>query len=246
MADRGIIFTAPMVRALLDGRKTQTRRLLNPQPADTSANGKNVVQVADYCTGAPEHGKAYYWRVNGCWNSSDPFKLPHAVGDRLYVRETWRPHYLGDGIWDIDVSYPADGSRRTVKDGEFGEGDWLWPKAADGGDVPSIHMPRWASRLTLTVTDVRVQRLQAITDEDARAEGCSGCLGPNPDFPDEWDPTPREEFEQLWNSLHNKPGTTWADNPWIYAVTFEVMRVNIDSITQAAQDPPPHDQFRPA
>ena len=97
---------------------------------------------------------------------------------------------------------------------------------------PGMHMPRWASRLTLIVTDVRVERLQAITDEDARAEGCSGCLGPNPDFPDEWDPTPRKEFDQLWNTLHDKPGTTWADNPWIYAVTFQVVRANINEIPQ--------------
>lgn len=212
MADRGIIFSSPMVRALLDGRKTQTRRLLNPQPKafPIDVDGTPCEVGCLHVEGEPRP-RIFTGRVLTAQT------LPHAVGDRLYVRESWS--HTWEGVWDIatarragdaGVIYMADGQKPGAK---------YWP---------SIHMPREFSRLTLIVTDVRVQRLQEISEEDAIAESCAGCLGPNPEFPDEWDPSPREEFEVLWNSLHTDPGTRWEDNPWIYAVTFDVRRGNID------------------
>ena len=207
MAERPIIFSAPMVRAMLDGRKSQTRRLLKP-PYGTLE-----------------------WRRDGTWK---PICLKFFPGDRLYVRETWRPHYLGDGVWNLDVSYPADGERRMICDGEFGDKDWNWPKAADRGNVTPLHMPRWASRLTLTVTDVRVQRLQDISAKDSIAEGAhcrtceamgqSACHGRGC-F------ASIAAYRCLWNSLHG-PGA-WDANPWVVALTFTVQRGNIDQMPGA-------------
>jgi hypothetical protein len=202
MADRPIIFSGPMVRALLDGRKTQTRRVLKPP------------------YGTLEYLSDRTWR---------PIYTKAFPGDRLYVREAWRPHYLGDGVWDIDVSYPADGERRRIHDGAFGDRDWNWPKAADRGNVTPLHMPRWASRMTLGVTEVRVQRLQDISEDDARDEGCDAAMAltmrrENGGFPG----NSRETFKDLWNSLHG--ADAWDANPWVAAYSFTVQRGNIDQI----------------
>lgn len=207
MADRGIIFSSPMVRALIEGRKTQTRRLLPVETRESGllhlkGNGGGI--LCSHEKGLKRLGPDY---------------VRHQPGDRLYVRESWS--HTWEGVWDIatarragdaGVIYMADGQKPGAK---------YWP---------SIHMPREFSRLTLIVTDIRVQRLQEISEEDAIAESCAGCLGPNPEFPDEWDPTPREEFEELWNSLHIYSGTRWEDNPWIFAVTFDVRLGNIDQL----------------
>lgn len=158
-------------------------------------------------------------------------EVGYAPGDRLYVRESWYCDHM-DCQRGPYVPPDAMGHEQLVEDG------WLHFMATNDPNIweagqpswkPSIHMPRWASRLWLAVTDVRVQRLQDISEEDARAESCAGALGLNPDFPDEWDPLPSEEFRDLWNSLHTKPGERWADNPWIVAITFEVHHGNIDA-----------------
>jgi hypothetical protein len=225
MADRPIIFSAPMVRALLEGRKTQTRRVLSHKSIDLG-----IAPRVEVCH--PE------W-IQFLHPQGGPLtcvKWPYATGDRLYVREAWRPHYLGDGVWNLDVSYPADGERRMISDGEFGDKDWNWPKAADRGNVTPLHMPRWASRLTLTVTDVRVQRLQDISEADAIAEGIDRL--PNSGGPNHFsvsvdggwanDPKATGAYAALWNSLHG-PGA-WGANPWVVALTVTVQRGNIDQI----------------
>lgn len=203
MADKGIIFSAPMVRALLEGRKTQTRRLL-----------KNAPHGAGWHCDPADTASGYRFVANG-GTPAMPCVAPYAVGDRLYVREACNTDFCEQ------VLYRADGGS-AVDAGYAREPKWR----------PSIHMPRSASRLWLQVTDVRVQRLQAISEADAIAESCAGCLGANPDFPDEWDPSPREEFRDLWNSLHGKEGERWQDNPWIVAVSFEVHHGNIDAETE--------------
>ena len=213
MTDRPILFSGPMVRALLDGRKTQTRRVLRvPTAFDTSDDIS-----AEIATGFIE---PQYRR-----------------GDRLWVRETWRPHHLGDGIWDLDVSYAADGEFRRINDGDFGEKDWNWPKAADRGNVSPLFMPRWASRLTLSLSDVRVQRLQDIGEEDALAEGIErmktgrGYYDPTVSKAmvraGVWHRKASKAFEALWDSL-NAHRAPWDSNPWVVALTFTVQRGNID------------------
>ncbi len=203
MADRPIIFSGPMVRAQINGLKTQTRRL------ETSPLAK--VQV----------------------------------GDRLYVRESWQTGMTGNGP---QIAYAAtpDCVEIDAWDGH-NEGcgpsfnydrcpgakwhHWLGDVLAAGPWRPSIHMPRWASRLTLVVTDVRLQHLQDITEEDARAEGMQ-----EPTLRDlggeleqaAW--SERQVFSRLWSSLHTRPGERWEDNPAIVALTFTVHRRNIDAM----------------
>ena len=209
MADRPIIFSAPMVQALLAGRKSQTRRVLKPQP--------------DFRGGVGDYHDAEEWG----WEDEDGYHVsvldicPNGfrVGDRLWVREncaTWGDH---EAIYRADdaVEYGL-----AVSDGKFGA---KW-KAR-----PSIHMPRWASRLTLTVTDVRVQRLQEISYLDTCAEGvdCETCaaMGQSACYRKGCGAS-REAFRTLWNSLHG-PGA-WDASPWVVALTFTVQRGNIDKI----------------
>lgn len=211
MADRPIIFSGPMVRALLDGRKTQTRRVLKLYP---SADGKRFTvhppeELIELEAGEFRAGICHYASTGAL---SGPYKIGYAVGDRLWVRERCLtisgPRYRG-------VRYLAD----QADDGEL-------DRAAEGGqwDVksrPSIHMPRWASRLTLTVTDVRVQRLQEIGEADAEAEGALRSLDV-----DSCRFTHLGGFKTIWRTIHGEHA--WVDNPWVVAPTFTVERRNID------------------
>lgn len=186
MADRPIIFSAPMVRALLYGRKTQTRRVLKPP-----------------------YGTLEY-RRDGTWR---PICTKFFPGDRLWVREAWT---LGKDAGDIGRWHPDDRVFYRASDDDETTFPPRWRSP--------IHMPRWASRLTLTATDVRVHRLQEISEEDAQAEGISS----------EWDNFElygqsepyRYGFSALWNSIHG-PGA-WDANPWVAAITFTVRKGNID------------------
>lgn len=257
MADRPILFSTPMVRALIEGRKTQTRRVLNPQPKMRPGVNPEFSQLAAFSYGAD-------WQLHGSEPASEPFKVRFAVGDRLWVREAFcqvHPAAIQEGRYsqlgragipgppgvDYRAVYRADGEPLQVWSCE------AWPYfqvdrpvddiavkhptvcsnyARNGIGVywtPGIHMPRWASRLTLAVTAVRVQRIRRISNTDAQAEGCAGVLGPNPDFPDEWDPSPTEEFCTLWNSLNEGRGFGWNANPWVVALTFKVTRANINA-----------------
>ena len=213
MTDRPILFSGPMVRAILEGRKTVTRRVLKPQPQGISA-ARRVRNVCYQIT--PESDRC-----------TVDFKAPiYAPGDRLWVREAFSYDRLDvdcDGI--LPPWYWADSNP--------GSGDWTRPK-------PSIHMPRWASRLTLHVTDVRVQRLQDISEDDARAEGIEAReIRAVPERwgvpPETWwfgteagRRTAKAAFGDLWDSL-NAERAPWARNPWVVAVTFRPELCNIDS-----------------
>ena len=189
MADKPIIFSAPMVRALLDGSKTQTRRVIKKKAAfdALTIGGPSWLTLAGNCDLLPINARP---------------------GDRLWVREavTW----VSAWGW----RYRADNDDLTEKR-EAGEvGKWR----------PSIHMPRWASRLTLTVTDVRVERLQEIREADAVAEGVDAV--PMDEVPRQASMSRRSDFAALWKSLHGP--AAWGANPWVAAYTFTVQRGNID------------------
>jgi len=239
--ERPILFSAPMVRAILDGRKTVTRRPVKVQPhIDASGN---------FCVGRSNYGQDGYGKpvtkhfIKDCC----PYGKP---GDRLWARETWycdhnevmRGPYLKPN--DLDVSEARDDGTLVYA------ADGLSPYEADQpGWKPSIHMPRWACRILLEITDVRVERVQDISDDQAQAEGCfftdygrkcghSGkgwtgvgdCPAPKEHHPQRdgwmWDKTtsheqclcaPRWAFANLWNST----GGDWDANPWIWVVEFK-------------------------
>lgn len=213
MSDKGIIFSTPMVRALLDGRKTQTRRLL-------SLRGHR--RFSEF---GPSDTPGYDWhfrRADACWCDfrADDLPLPYAPGDRLYVREAFSYDTLDvDRDGTLPPWYWADGN---MADADQGSGNFTKPK-------PSIHMPRWASRLWLSVREVRVQRLQEISENDCYCEGLDRPSGPRLGS----DVTARDNaqrwYRDLWHSLHTKTGERWEDNPWIVAVSFDVHKGNIDA-----------------
>lgn len=218
MKDRPIPFSAPMVRALLNGSKTQTRRILSPQPVSSQTWGSGIPNAmpSHFCVHA-RWAKPYDKRLKDFMGHPDadpwlpcPYGKP---GDRLWVREAWN-------LWGPPERQIVD-YRATCPDAD----DLKWK--------PSIHMPRWASRLTLEIVSVRVERLKKITEEDAIAEGIER-IGAQHDWPYEspkWrDYTaegcyldPRESYESLWESI-NGPGS-WAANPWVWVVEFKKAEV---------------------
>lgn len=242
MADHGFLFSPLMVLALLREAqqpgtgKTQTRRLLTPD--NTFFNGRHWTKGL----------KAQQWNWEGAWVDPGPspagnpgpyLKLPwlagddwlegtvHRIyprvqpGDRMWVREAWRVSKA------LDAVAPRDLDRTTMP-------EWLAsdPDLYDGKIRASMHLPRWASRLTLIVTDVRVQRLHDISEEDAVAEGvehdtdgwrdylmpATQCCG-----------FARESYRTLWDAINGENG--WAANPWIVAYTFTIHHQNINAMS---------------
>jgi hypothetical protein len=228
MSDHPIIFSAPMVRALLDGRKTQTRRVLKVHP------DREPPYVAHYPQGARA---VWIDEEDQVWGF--PGAAGAAVGDRLYVREA---HYLTDDGDEECVVYAEDQNAvkahianvRTMQRQYNLTEAWAKPHLKLR---PSIHMPRWASRITLTVAEVRVQRLQEISEADAVAEGILRWQSKG--FWDAFSWSDNEEddilqdsalnaFRHLWCHIHGP--ATWTANPWVVAVSFTVQRGNIDQI----------------
>lgn len=244
MADRPILFSAPMVQALLAGRKTQTRRLIKDDvrdpPGMDAVHPKNTIKhpapyLDSYCSGPRStlnpRGMSDRW----CWWTRDDrqclptFRAPFVPGDRLWVKETWAAGSIYDGMPPRDINpggkpgwcgirYAATDERNGIK------------------DRPSLFMPRWASRLTLLVTEVRVERLQDISEADAIAEGAltvdlSTHGAPTEQGRPPLGQPPSQRFRHLWNGI-NGPDA-WAANPWVVAVTFEVHQRNIDQLAPA-------------
>ena len=184
MTDRPILFSSPMVRALLDGTKTQTRRIV------TVPIGGGMVALPTDADGEAR------WSEKLCEKYGRP-------GDRLWVRETFAPRYFDNG----KPGYRADWT--AVAADVVAEPKWK----------PSIFMRRTESRITLRVTAHRIERLQAISEADAIAEGCTAAT-PAETLANGYPATVR--YASLWDSLNGKkPGCSWADNPWVHVVTFE-------------------------
>lgn len=191
MKERPILFSAPMVRAILAGRKTQTRRIVKPRHmATVDAEQFPILAMCPY--GSP--------------------------GDRLWVRETCRAEAIGDeGL--CGVRYVADGQFMPTANTREASDRWVqlyWYRGMEGATVPPIHMPRWASRITLEITDVRAQRLQDISEADAKAEGVSMPDG-TPTPPDFW--SYHQECRHLWEQIHG--GGSWEKNPWVWVIELK-------------------------
>ena len=189
MKERPILFSTENVKAILDDRKTQTRRVIKPQPPVSVNILPNALK-----------GEWWWYEHQG---RRPQIKCPYGqVGDRLWVRETI---YCD---WGGEWRYKAGDA--PVKGGDFDKGEYF-----DGDDMsprPSIFMPRWASRITLEITDTRVERLQEITEEDVLEEGSIKGLPVATGY--------ANNFKWLWNSLNAKRGYGWDFNPWVWVISF--------------------------
>ncbi|WP_213322402.1 ASCH domain-containing protein [Klebsiella aerogenes] len=217
MKERGMIFNGEMVRAILDGRKTQTRRIVKPQPELTKGSGFSW-NGALYGAGSDDR------ETN---RNFAHVKCPHGKpGDRIWVRETFQ-----GPLFDYEQmeSYLEDSSKFEKPEFCLYAADGKpAPEYYDADDNlrhgwrPSIHMPRWASRILLEITDVRVERLNDISQEDAQAEGMA-LTGWRPTYSDPdsggevW--TPYDNFARLWESIYGEG--SWKANPWVWAITFK-------------------------
>lgn len=199
MKERPILFNGDMVRAILDGRKTQTRRMVKPQREGPAWSVKPA-QNPRY-----ERHTHDWWLPTGTKPYSALPSCPYgAVGDRLWVRETF------SGDFEVEGMKPSEWSSYTPiwywADGNPPYGDWTKPK-------PSLHMPRKACRLVLEITGVRVERLGDISNDDAKAEGYPAEREADGGSVDSW-----MWFRDLWDGIY--PEQTFKDNPWIWVIEF--------------------------
>lgn len=243
MKTHPILFSGPMVRAILEGRKTQTRRIVKPQPPASCAYSIN---------GADSHALCHAQGNLSIWVPPTPKSTDHRLpcpygqpGDRLWVRETWQYADWTDDGYPF-IRYAADNESKLFEGGipdaweQKLEDAWcrlsaddnyaIDQKAADRVWRPSIFLPRWASRITLEVTTVRVERLQDISEEDAKAEGALFHDG-RPVGHHGWRHdsshgyvyrTAKDSYAHLWESING--AGSWAENPWVWVIEFR--RVN--------------------
>ncbi|MFX13751.1 hypothetical protein EE387_14960 [Salmonella enterica] len=199
MKERGMIFNGEMVRAILDGRKTQTRRPIKWKQT-------RFTEMAER-----DDGSLWPW-AEDCERGGDIwFTCPFGeVGDLIWVRETFgwqirRDPLGGTGEFRVYRATTPDAVRYQTASGEVAPIKW----------IPSIHMPRWASRITLEITDVRVERLNAISEEDAQAEGvqpaCYEITPPEAAY--------RVSFGEVWRGIYGEE--SWVANPWVWVIEFK-------------------------
>lgn len=200
--DRPILFNSPMVRALLDGSKTQTRRIWKLPKGHRW----------DEIQGGMASGNIECDRWPGFWHVAE-FTSPYGrEGDQLWVREAWHDN---SGAYEVRKSQPIY-YRADYPQGAY-DTVLRWK--------PSIHMPRWASRITLEITSVRVERLQDISEADASAEGLmydSNRIGHWSGTGEHWFMNARDAYRNLWEAI-NGPGS-WAANPWVWFIQFKLIK----------------------
>lgn len=236
MKERPILYNGEMVRAILDGRKTMTRRVVKQQPIGLTGAGSLWFNppykglIYDNNEGQPD-------LIRRC-----PYGQP---GDRLWVRETWL-QLNGEGSEPDALCYKSDDSILWLHDGKLGYQNCKASDLIDPGNdkwKPSIFMPHWASRVTLEITEVRVERLQEISEEDVEKEGMGYLIDNGWHRPDciQWpsrydekgvcceqggcscpDYYDKESFPFLWDSINKK--YPWESNPWVWVISFK--RIN--------------------
>ncbi|GEM47184.1 hypothetical protein [Deinococcus cellulosilyticus] len=207
MKSRPILFSAPMVKAILEGRKTQTRRLI--KFVAPSGNISYRRPAGDPLITETQNTQGYTTRTvpEGLM-----LQCPYQVGDQLWVRENLRLDAAGFWV------YAAD--RALVEfDPEHEAAALVWADHKDKEHCPSIHMPRWASRILLEITEVRAQQLRKISEEDALQEGIHEDLLPAHLRYGKELPSPQHAFGHLWESINGKG--SWDANPWVWAITFK-------------------------
>ncbi|HIF6270009.1 TPA: hypothetical protein ACX3KD_004989 [Raoultella ornithinolytica] len=211
MIERGMIFNGEMVRAILDGRKTQTRRIMAPQPAD------------DIERSAFPNPDAIGWKssLKHKYGSTTAHFCPFgAIGDRIWVRETFRVHSRATDV--ATLVYKASERNSWTEQTHRVPVAVCNKPATPEKWTPSLHMPRWASRILLEITDVRVERINSISQEDAQAEGLE-LTGWRPTYsdPDSGGEvmTPYDNFAELWSSIYGDE--SWQANPWVWVIEFK-------------------------
>lgn len=209
--ERPILFSGPMVRAILAGTKTQTRRVVKPPhswvtPYADGDKAKAFELFHAEVTGGFWIAADLNWDTGDHWQCGDERLSPNYLpGDRLWVKETFAET-------DNGRFYRADGEEFLDADGGIFSGPWK----------PSIFMPRWASRLTLEITSVRVERLQDITEEDAIAEGVEKLSHGFRDYSGKLDAQLGQattSYATLWESINGSG--SWNVNPWVWAIEFK-------------------------
>lgn len=211
--ERPILFSAEMVKAILEGRKTQTRRIIKKP---------NLLQAIEEWSEENPYKKEL----------SDAQKCPYGqVGDRLWIRENFKVSNIDEGYQNQfvidDFEAPAcvveyeDGSKRKI---ELEHSEYLQAvRANKKKKSPSIHMPRWASRIILEITDIRIERLQDITEQDAIAEGCDNSKS-EAAINIGWYEKSKRAFERLWDGINKERGFDWSTNPYVWVIEFR--RIN--------------------
>lgn len=229
MKEHPILFSAPMVRAILEGRKTQTRRVVKPQPPASNEHWEvnvcpDCVQFLVTTDTDPDYENPIHQST-----VRNPYGQP---GDRLWVRENFS---IGEDLGEGWESWMSQGDRFSL----FGDGysdykvpeDYILPRNAKEthynqgepehwrqfGPIPSIFMPRWASRILLEVVSVRVERLNNINESDCIAEGTPGGHGSIPGY--NYSATPLEHYCHLWESING--AGSWTSNPWVWVIEFK-------------------------
>lgn len=227
--ERPIIFSGEMVKAILDGKKTMTRRAVKTQPRD------ECTEIAtSACFGHVEYRSTSEDRQTQSILAK--IKCPYGkIGDRLWVRET---HHVIGGIADYEIEEIKQGLQ-DVKNFVSYKADG-YGNPCDGGWTTPMFMPRWASRILLEIIDIRVERLQDISEADALKEGIRNYNFEMEDSPDTYVgythlqkddgkstlyKTPAIAFERLWDTLNAKKGYPWSSNPWVWVVEFKVVEV---------------------
>ena len=203
MRERPILFNSEMVKAILGGRKCQTRRVIKPQPVDHHWENdplgryKHHLRLVECQRGqflSSWHSLGDH--IDSSDESNQQILCPYGVpGDRLYVKETWRPK-----SHNFPTGYPYEYKATAVQDGAPVDEPWK----------PSIHMPKKAARIWLEITDIRVERVQDISGDDAVAKGIKST----PDYAIDY-------FASLWDSINQKRGYGWESNPWVWVVEFK-------------------------
>jgi len=252
--DAPIIFSAPMIRTILGGIKTQTRRVVSPstcriQLPNSQHQVWDIIREHDLLSNATSHGAHLKLTTpDDCTPDWFLIEARHALINRLWVKE----NILVDGY--LDPWYAAEGRGVSYVDAHT-DRDWPYREPEYTGTIPSIHMPRWASRLTLDVTDVKVERLQDISEADAQAEGIveatlkgrGDTIWHVPETPGHvnvsaglFGKTACVAYQRLWDSINkgrkDKDGKplpyAWDKNPWVVATTFDWHLANIDTLNR--------------
>jgi hypothetical protein len=222
MSIKPILFNTEMVRAILNGRKTVTRRIIKPH--NVAVAKRNNYQQRDglwidFTTDNPDNkGHIKDYSVSPCWSSIDYYinhYAPYQIDDILYVRETWMNPCEECTCIDCNGCIYGAGYRYKV-DYRIKDDIEKWR--------PSIHMPKEAARIWLKVTNVRVERLQDITDDQAKAEGANCKDGKNIGIEEKMSRTAIDRFKEIWDSTIKKSDIDrygWDANPWVWVIEFE-------------------------